>query len=68
MRRKIMQKCIVKYKIATYSGEEIVFCDNNDDNDVIFAKCRHQLIRKCYKLPFGYESYQIIYREDYYSD
>ena len=34
------QRCVVRYQIAIYSGEEIVYCDANDDNDVIEAKAK----------------------------
>ncbi len=62
------QRCIVKYQIATYSGEEIVYCDSNDDNDIVFAKCKRQLKARCGTLPFGYESFKIIEREDYFGE
>ncbi len=61
------QRCVVKYQIATYSGEEIVYCDANDDNEIVFAKCKRQLSRDI-PLPFGYQSFNIIEREDYYGD
>jgi hypothetical protein len=58
-------KCIVKYQIATYSGEETVFCDPIDENDVIIAKCKKQLTRKAGgSLPFGCETYKIIERTE----
>jgi hypothetical protein len=59
------QKCIVEYHIATYSGEEIVYCDSNDDNDFIISKAKNQLKRKAGVFPFGYQSFKIIEREDY---
>lgn len=61
------QRCVVKYQIASYSGEEIVYCDANDDNEVIIAKCKRQLSRNL-PLPYGIESFRIIEREDYYGD
>ncbi len=61
------QRCVVKYQIASYSGEEIVYCDENDENEVIIAKCKRQLSRGT-PLPFGSESFKIIEREDYYGD
>ena len=61
------QRCVVKYQIASYSGEEIVYCDANDDNEVIIAKCKKQLCRNL-PLPYGSESFKIIEREDYYGD
>lgn len=64
------QRCVVRYQIATYSGEEIVYCDANDENDVIIAKCKRQLKAACggIPFPFGYESFKIIEREDYFGE
>ncbi len=63
------QKCIVRYRIATYSGEEIVYCHENDDNDFIEAKARQQVkIKSGGTLPLGYEIFNIIEREDYFGD
>ena len=62
------QRCVVKYQVATYSGEEIVYCNSNDDNDYIIAKAKRKLIRSVGSLPFGYESFKIIEREDYFGD
>ena len=56
------QRCVVRYQVATYSGEEIVFCDHNDDNEVIIAKCKRQLSRNL-PLPYGYQSFKIVERE-----
>lgn len=61
------QRCVVEYQIASYSGEEIVYCDANDDNELIIAKCKRQLGRNA-PLPYGSESFKIIEREDYYGD
>jgi len=62
------QRCVVRYQIATYSGEEIVYCDANDDNDVIVSKCKRQLRASCGEFPFGYQSFKIIEREDYFGE
>ena len=59
------QRCIVKYQIATYSGEEIVYCDSNDENEYIIGKAKRQLKSKSGEFPFGYESFKIIEREYY---
>ena len=51
----------VAYQVATYSGTLYVpVGDDDDDNDVIKAKARAQLVRKVGMLPYGYESFQII--------
>lgn len=63
------QKCVVKYQIATYSGEEIVYCNSNDETDVIESKVKRQLKQQFGgSLPFGYQSFKIIEREDYFGD
>ncbi|MDD4972012.1 MAG: hypothetical protein PHT07_21505 [Paludibacter sp.] len=63
------QRCIVHYQIATYSGEEIVYCDSNDEIEFINAKCKRQLRQKAGgSLPFGYESFKIIERKDYFGE
>ena len=62
------QRCVVKYQVATYSGEVIVYCDSNDENDVIISKARRQLKASSGEFPFGYESFKIIEREDYFGE
>ena len=39
-----MEKCIVKYKVASYEGEEIIYCEADDEKDRIIAKARRQII------------------------
>jgi len=59
------QKCVVSYQIATYKGKETVYCDSDDENEFITAKAKNQITQKSGgSLPFGYESYKIIERED----
>lgn len=63
------QVCEVSYQVATYSGSETVYCDCNDDNDCIIARAKEQLRRKIGgSLPYGYESFKIVSREDYFGD
>lgn len=57
------QQAKVKYQIATYRGTVIVFCDSDDDDEVIIAKAKKQLKRKGGPLPFGYESFKVLNRE-----
>lgn len=57
-------RCVVKYQIATYSGEEIVFCDSDSETEHIIAKCKRQLSRGI-PLPFGSESFKVVEREYY---
>jgi len=59
----MVQRCVVKYQIATYSGEEVVFCDENTEIEDVIAKCKRQINRKYGPLPFGYQSFKIISRE-----
>ena len=59
------QRCVVKYQIASYSGEEVIYCNENDENELIIAKCKKQLSRDL-PLPYGSQSFRIIEREDYF--
>lgn len=60
-----MSKAIVKYWIATYSGEIEVSCNPDDDNDLIIAKAKRILRNRVGSFPFGYESWKVI---DRYND
>jgi hypothetical protein len=53
---------IVKYQIATYSGEIEVICDEAEDNEVIIAKAKRILKAKAGTFPFGYDSWKIVDR------
>lgn len=59
-----MQTAIVKYQIATYSGEIQVNCSPDDDNEVVIAKAKARLRRLYGELPFGYQSFRIVKREE----
>ena len=60
-----MQTATVKYQIATYSGEVQVTCHEDDDNEVVIAKARERVRRLAGgSLPFGYQSFKIVKRED----
>jgi hypothetical protein len=52
----------VAYQVATYSGTVSVWCDPDDENEVIIAKAKGQLDRRFGPLPFGYQSFKIIGR------
>jgi hypothetical protein len=58
-----MDRATVEYQVATYSGEIVVFCDENDDNECIEARARRQLVSRAGPLPFGYESFRVMRRE-----
>lgn len=63
------QRCVVKYQIASYSGEEVVYCDIDDENEVIIGKCKRQLQQASGgSLPFGSQAFKVIVREDYDGD
>lgn len=62
------QRCTISYQIATYSGTETVYCVSDDDPEDIIANFKHMLTKKFGgSLPFGYQSFSIISREDYTS-
>jgi len=59
-------RAIIEYQVATYSGKETVFFnDPNEENETLIAKAKNQLRQKCGgELPFGYQSFKVIERED----
>jgi hypothetical protein len=59
-----MQTATVKYQIATYSGEIQVTCDPDDDNEVVIGKAKAKLRRLYGELPFRYQSFMIVKREE----
>jgi hypothetical protein len=59
-----MKRATVQYQIATYKGEVDVYCEPDDDNDVIIAKAKKTLTRQYGHLPYGYQSWKVISRED----
>lgn len=51
---------IVKYKIATYSGEVEVDCDENDEDEIIIARAKKIVTQRSGgSLPYGYESWEV---------
>ena len=54
---------IVKYQIATYSGEVQVNCNENDEDECIIAKAKRIVTQRSGgSLPFGYESWKVVER------
>lgn len=55
---------LVKYQIATYSGEVEVSCDPDDDNEYIIRIARAIERRRRFggSFPFGYESWKVVDR------
>ena len=59
------QITIVKYQIATYSGEIQVYSDENDTDEEIKATARHQLSKSSPGgLPLGYQNFEIVSRKN----
>lgn len=56
-------RAVVKYQVATYSGEVTIPCDENDDNQHIIAKAKRYVTQRAGgSLPFGYESWKVVER------
>ena len=50
----------VKYQIATYSGDVVVNCSENDSEETIIAKAKSILRHRVGFFPFGYQSWKVI--------
>lgn len=59
-------KCVVKLYYGSYTGEEIVFVDENAESDEIKAKAWKQA--NCNFLAMAYRSAIIVSREPYSGD
>lgn len=54
---------IVRYQVATYSGEVQVNCNENDEDECIIAKAKRIVAQRAGgSLPFGYESWKVVER------
>lgn len=54
---------IVKYQIATYSGEVQITCNCDDENEYIIAKAKRIVKQRSGgSFPFGYQSWKVIDR------
>lgn len=54
---------IIKYQVATYSGEIKVNCNENDEDEYIIAKAKRILIQRYGgSLPFGFECWKVVDR------
>jgi hypothetical protein len=50
----------VYYQIATYSGYELVYnVDPDNDNDQIISRAKKQLTQKAGFLPYGSQSFRV---------
>ena len=54
---------LVKYQVATYSGEVEVSCHEDDDNEDIIRKAK-VIERRRFggSFPYGYESWKVVER------
>lgn len=50
----------IKYQIATYSGNVVVNCNENDSDETIIAKAKSILRHRVGFFPFGYQSWKVI--------
>lgn len=60
------EKCIVELVYGPYSGTEIVFCNQDEDEETIKARAFKQA--KADFLPMAYRSAKIVSREPYNGD
>ena len=58
-----MGQAMVKYQHGAYKGVVEVQCDDNDDNDVIYARAKREIFRNIPGLSTCYESFKINSRE-----
>lgn len=54
---------VVKYQIATYSGEIEINADEGDDRDTLIAIAERKLTRIGGTLPIGHRSYRFERKE-----
>jgi hypothetical protein len=59
----MMQRCVVKYQYADYSGKVTVYADEDDDTEVVIAKAWKKL-RPYMTLGMASTSAKVIVRED----
>ena len=53
----------VRYQVATYQGEVIVNCNENDEDEYIIAKAKRIVKQRAGgSLPFCYESWKVVER------
>lgn len=56
---------IVKYQVATYSGQvEVYFEDPDTENEMLIAKAKKILTRQSGFLPLGYQSFRVVSRSE----
>ena len=57
-------KCTVRVDTATYSNTVTVWCDEDDDSEVVKAKARRIVERGAPAFGMGYRSEKILSREE----
>jgi hypothetical protein len=58
-------RATIQYQVATYRGQVELKCDDNDEDDYIIAKAKAIVKRQAGgSLPYGYESWKVIERDD----
>jgi hypothetical protein len=50
---------VIKYQVATYSGEIEVYSGEDDEDEILIARAKRVLSRSG-PLPFGYQSFKVI--------
>lgn len=59
------QRCVIRYQVATYSGTIVLYVDPNEENDAIKDRARTEVRRMAGgSLPFGYQAFKIVSREE----
>lgn len=54
---------IVKYQVATYEGTVCVYCEPDDENELIIAKAKKIVTRLAGgSLPYGSQSWKVVER------
>jgi hypothetical protein len=61
----MQKRCTVRYQVATYSGEVVVWADEDDDDEVVAALAADKLRRHSGgSLPYGVQSFHVVDRVD----
>jgi len=60
---QVQMKAIVRYQIATYSGEITVDCSPDDEKEAIISRAKRILRRQVGPFPIGYHRWKIVSRD-----
>ena len=62
--QELVHRCVVRYDVGTCYGEQFVYCEPGDPEDVVWAKTRKQIRSKGITWPAtADETYRIVERE-----